>query len=162
MGRHHIKGGTAIKVERALQKKMLAPIAPPHFQIPSGVPAVEDGKSSSNYSDYQWSFEIIAVKLNVACLQAQRDVKWAVWHCNNLLWLVMSAAITGEKSNLVPRWAAILNTWQFTRQSSTHPVTHRTHIMQLVASAWLSDHQGRTSAPLTRCIKLSNRWNMER
>ena len=63
----------------------------------------------------------------------------------------MSAVITGK--NFLVTEMDRYNKYQ-TKQY-THAHTSTLHTQQLVATTWLSDHQGKPTAPLIRCVKPS-------
>ena len=66
---------------------------------------------------------------------ARRDFKWSVWHCMNLLWILMSAVITGKKLLSSPRWAAIISTGQ--SSTRTHTCTHTNSARVPCIRIWL-------------------------
>ena len=77
-------------------------------------------------SNCQWSFEIIAVQVNVV---TQKNTKRSVWHCRKLRrWSLLK-----QSSLQLPRCTTIPNTWQ----SSTH--TAHTTSGASVSSSWLVD-----------------------
>lgn len=59
--------------------------------------------------NYEGEFEIIAVKLNVVCLQAERKQMVCV-AIQNQVWAALSVAINGEKEWQVRRLASKSNT----------------------------------------------------
>jgi hypothetical protein len=68
--------------------------------------------------------------------------------------LEMSAAITGDELYPIDSYQDGPQ-YQNLRKQYEHAHTHKPHTLQLVASTWLGDYQGRPSTSLIRCVKES-------